>query len=143
MFVTFSLIHKQMIFYIVLSFLFLFNHSTGVNTRNLLEGKNKCIFKRMSSPNNLLEMNLGENCHLKKKIRVAIERRLSKLPKVIVIFPNFSEPKIQSEEDTWESGEVIWKPDELGDPSGNVTGYVIFPLPRKPISPLDFAMSFV
>lgn len=135
-----------MIFYLVLSLLFSFvGNSTGINplkNEPLLQTKNRCIFKRMSSPNNLLEMNLDKNCRLKTKIRVAIERTLNKLPKVIIV-PNSPEPKTQSEEDTWESGEVIWKPDELGDPSGNVTGYVIFPPPRKPITPFDFAMMFV
>lgn len=91
------------------------------------------------SSNKLNQMRNENECFIKNKIKEAIKERLDKLPRVIIVPP-------QSNEETWESGEVKWEPmDETPEkPKGNgtVQGYVIFP-PTKPISPVDFAMSTI
>ena len=86
----------------------------------------------------------------KKKIKDAIEKKLEKLPKIIIV-----PPKKQSDEETWNSGEVTWDPKpessyvkDKNSPKeslGNGTmGYLIFPPVRPiPLSPVDFAMSVI
>ena len=76
-----------------------------------------------------------------------LEKKLEKLPKIIIV-----PPKKQSDEETWNSGEVTWDPKpessyvkDKNSPKeslGNGTmGYLIFPPVRPiPLSPFDFAM---
>lgn len=134
------LLYNKMLFYLTLLLLFASDYSIMNPFQKIYGLRTVCGFKKRLSSTHLLEMDLDKNCHLKKKIQEAIQKKLDKFPKIIIVPP--SQPKTQSEEDNWEAGEVIWKPDELGDPSGNFTGYIVFPPPR-PITPLDFAMACV
>lgn len=99
--------------------------------------------KRVTSSKLLLQMK-DDDCFLRKRIKEAIEKKLEKLPKIIIV-----PPQKQTEDETWNSGEVNWdtKPDSIytKDRSENSTGtvgYVIFP-PTRPLSPVDFAMAAI
>lgn len=114
-------------------FYFLFTNSVS----SVRPFQKMTLHKKSSSSNKLNQMK--NECFIKNKIKEAIKERLDKLPRVIIVPP-------QSNEETWESGEVKWEPiDETPEkPKGNgtVQGYVIFP-PTRPISPIDFAMSTI
>ena len=103
--------------------------------------------KRVTSSKLLLQMK-DDDCFLKKRIKAAIEKKLEKLPKIIIV-----PPQKQNEEETWNSGEVNWdpKPDSLyvrdkdiskEPPLNGTIGYGVFPPPR-PLSPVDFAMAAI
>lgn len=96
--------------------------------------------QRTNSGSKLFLMDKENNCFLKKNIKDAIEKKLKKLSKIIIVPP-------QNDDDYWNSGEVKWEPlDESPEkPKRNGTfGYVIFPpLKPRPLTPIDFAMSAV
>lgn len=120
-----------------LFFLFV-NRCAGMNAFHRVMG-----LKRVTSSKLLLQMK-DDDCFLRKRIKEAIEKKLEKLPKIIIV-----PPQKQNEEETWNSGEVNWdpKPDsrytrDSTDNSTGTIGYVVFPPPR-PLSPVDFAMAAI